>query len=154
MNRLMDAQAIFELIPHRAPFLFVTQAEYVSETEIIGVALWPEEHPILMGHFPGKPIVPGVCQVEATAQLAGLLIAYEARRSGSWQPVDSAPMSGVLASIRQASFHAPLLPGQPLNLALTLRALSAYLYLVKAEGHLADRRVMACELVIALRLQI
>lgn len=150
MARNLNAQEILELIPHREPFLFITQAECVSKTEIVGVALWPDDHPIFEGHFPGAPVVPGVCQVEAVAQLAGLLIACEKRLSDSRSPnVMSTSKLGVLSLIRQASFHAPLLPRQPLDLALSLRNLGAQRYLVTAQGHRADRRVLACELVVA-----
>jgi 3-hydroxymyristoyl/3-hydroxydecanoyl-(acyl carrier protein) dehydratase len=145
---LLDAAQIQSLIPHREPFLFVQSAIVVSDTQIQGVAIWKATHPILQGHFPSQPVVPGVCQIEACAQLAGVLMAWNGRKTLA---VDQEKTIGVLGAIRQAKFQNMLLPNQALHITCELRAMSESLYLVKATGQFEGAGVMNCEFVIGLR---
>ena len=144
MNSL-NAEDISALIPHRDPFLFVKNAVVVSETEIEGVICWDASHPILQGHFPQQPLVPGVCQVEACAQLAGVLLAWSARKNSDIQIG-----LGVLGAIHQARFHRLLCPGVQLHLVCKLRAMSQTLFLVKAAGQSDGQATLLCEFVIRL----
>ena len=142
----LNAADILALIPHREPFLFVRHAQIVSATEIKGAACWDASHPILRGHFPNRPVVPGVCQVEACAQLAGVLLAWNARQSN-----EAPNMFGVLGAIRQAKFQSLLLPDWPLHIVCRLRTMSQTLYLVEATGQADNKPVLTCEFVIGLR---
>lgn len=72
----IDINDIMDILPHRYPFLLVDKIlEYDPETEtIIGLKNVTINEPFFMGHFPVKPVMPGVLQVEAMAQVGGLLL--------------------------------------------------------------------------------
>jgi 3-hydroxyacyl-[acyl-carrier-protein] dehydratase len=144
----LNTSAIQQLIPHREPFLFVQSANILNEDMIQGVALWSISNPILQGHFPSQPVVPGVCQIEACAQLAGVLIAWNAREKIE---IQERKLLGVLGAIRQAKFQTLLRPDCELNIHCQLRTMSPTLYLVSASGRVGDAEVVSCEFVIGLR---
>ena len=136
--------AIQGLIPHRDPFLFLESARVESEREILGLAVWSKTHPVLQGHFPQRPIVPGVCLIEAGAQLAGVLLRWQSQ---------STPASqnglGVLASVQKAKFRHALAPDELLTLHCRVRALSPIAYWLQCVGTLQETFIFECELMIA-----
>lgn len=71
---LMDVNRIRELLPHRYPFLLVDKIIDKSDKYIVGVKNVSGNEPFFQGHFPEEPVMPGVLQVEAMAQTAGLLV--------------------------------------------------------------------------------
>ena len=70
----MDINAIMELLPHRFPFLMVDRVTSIEGNHICAVKNVSANEPFFEGHFPGHPIMPGVLQLEAIAQVAGLLM--------------------------------------------------------------------------------
>ena len=71
---LMDVNRIRELLPHRYPFLLVDKIIEKTDKHIVGVKNVSGNEPFFQGHFPSEPVMPGVLQVEAMAQTAGLLV--------------------------------------------------------------------------------
>ena len=71
---VMDANRIRELLPHRYPFLLVDKVIEVGENHIVGVKNMTQNEPFFQGHFPQEPVMPGVLQIEAMAQIGGLLV--------------------------------------------------------------------------------
>lgn len=71
---VMDNIRIRELLPHRYPFLMVDKVIQMTDTYIVGVKNTTTNEPFFVGHFPQEPVMPGVLQVEAMAQVGGLFV--------------------------------------------------------------------------------
>ena len=111
----IDKQTITQILPHRSPFLFVDEIKAFNGSDQIEAELHlAPGMPFFGGHFPGRPIMPGVLVTEALAQTAGLLL-------GLRQGVDdsSKPRSYFLARA-DMKYLLPALPGETLRLRATL----------------------------------
>ncbi|UCD77453.1 MAG: 3-hydroxyacyl-ACP dehydratase FabZ [Desulfobacterales bacterium] len=74
MDAVYDIEKIMELLPHRYPFLLVDRViSLVPDDKIVALKNVTISEPFFQGHFPGKPIMPGVLIIEAMAQVGGIL---------------------------------------------------------------------------------
>jgi UDP-3-O-[3-hydroxymyristoyl] N-acetylglucosamine deacetylase/3-hydroxyacyl-[acyl-carrier-protein] dehydratase len=71
---LMDIHKIMEILPHRYPFLLIDKIIHLDDTVVAGVKNVTMNEPHFKGHFPDNPVFPGVLQVEAMAQIGGILV--------------------------------------------------------------------------------
>jgi UDP-3-O-[3-hydroxymyristoyl] N-acetylglucosamine deacetylase/3-hydroxyacyl-[acyl-carrier-protein] dehydratase len=79
---ILDVVGIQKILPHRYPFLMVDHVTKIDGTKITGVKNVSVNEPFFEGHFPGHPIMPGVLQLEAIAQVAGILTLRQAENMG------------------------------------------------------------------------
>ncbi|MEO0989657.1 MAG: 3-hydroxyacyl-ACP dehydratase FabZ [Pseudomonadota bacterium] len=108
----VDIEEIMDLIPHRYPFLLVDRVEeIVPMTSAKGLKLVSMNEPHLQGHFPGKPVMPGVLVVEAMAQTASILVAQSVGLKGKGALV-------YFMSIDKCRFRKKVVPGDVLELHL------------------------------------
>lgn len=70
---LYNIQQIMNILPHRPPFLLVDKIIEMSDTHVIGMKNVTMNEPFFVGHFPSEPVMPGVLQIEALAQVGGIL---------------------------------------------------------------------------------
>ena len=71
---IMDANKIMKILPHRHPFLFIDKILKITDNSIVGLKYVSPDEPYFKGHFPGRPVMPGVLQIEAMAQVGGVLV--------------------------------------------------------------------------------
>lgn len=105
-----DIARILKALPHRYPLLLVDRvAELKSGEEITAIKAVSFNEQFFQGHFPGRPIMPGVLQIEALAQAAGILAVETLDLAGSGKLV-------YFMAIEEAKFRAPVEPGCLLEL--------------------------------------
>jgi 3-hydroxyacyl-[acyl-carrier-protein] dehydratase len=105
-----DIPKILAALPHRYPMLLVDRVvALVPDEQIHAVKAVTFNEGFFQGHFPGKPIMPGVLQIEALAQAAGILAIETLDLAGSGKLV-------YFMAIEEAKFRAPVEPGVLLNL--------------------------------------
>ena len=110
---VIDNIEIQAILPHRYPFLLVDRViELEINEKAVGVKNVSINEPFFQGHFPGRPIFPGVLILEALAQLGGIL----AIRSAP----GNAPPVVYLTGIDKAKFRKPIIPGDQLRLQVTV----------------------------------
>jgi 3-hydroxyacyl-[acyl-carrier-protein] dehydratase len=107
---VLDIQAIREILPHRYPMLLVDRIVEMEPDRIVGIKNVTVNEPFFAGHFPDFPVMPGVLIIEAMAQVAGVLVLKEIGNRKE--------KLVLLASVDQAKFRRPVLPGDQLRIEM------------------------------------
>ena len=141
---IMDAEQIMNILPHRPPFLFIDKILSISENSIRGLKFVSPDEPYFKGHFPGRPVMPGVLQIEAMAQVGGVLVL-----STFPDPENYLTFFG---RIENAKFKRPVEPGDTLIFELELlspirRGISHMLARAYVDGELTTEAEMKAKII-------
>jgi len=107
----MDIMGLLNVMPHRYPFLMIDRILKIEDTKIVGLKNVTINEPFFQGHFPGHPIMPGVLQLEAIAQVAGILLLKQG---------DSANKVAYFMSANNVKWRKPVRPGDQLIIEVEL----------------------------------
>ena len=111
---MIDIKEIMAMLPHAYPFLLVDRIlEVEPGKRVVGIKNATYNEPFFPGHFPGRPIMPGVLIVEAMAQTAGVLIFYSL-------PEDERKKTVFFLGIDNVRFRKPVIPGDQLRMELEI----------------------------------
>jgi UDP-3-O-[3-hydroxymyristoyl] N-acetylglucosamine deacetylase/3-hydroxyacyl-[acyl-carrier-protein] dehydratase len=108
----MNIRQIIDLIPHRYPFLLIDRVLEISETGLVAIKNVSINEPYFQGHFPGRPVMPGVLQIEAMAQAAGIFMLHRANLAGKL---------ALFMSCDRVKFRRIVEPGDQLRIEIQLR---------------------------------
>ena len=131
----MDVRAVMRMLPHRFPFLLIDRViEIDGYQRAVGIKNVSINEPYFGGHFPDQPLMPGVLQLEAMAQLAGVLLLRKLEHTGKL---------AVLWSIDKVRLRAPVEPGDQLRIEVETQRMKGEIAQVRGTGTVAGRKV--CE---------
>ena len=142
----LDIHQILKLLPHRYPFLLVDRVlEMEKGKRIIALKNVTMNEPFFNGHFPHRPVMPGVLMLEAMAQAAALL---------SFHSLDIVPDDNTVyyfAAIDGARFKRPVEPGDQLVLTITIDRVRGGIWKFKGVASVGDDVACEAELMCAMR---
>jgi 3-hydroxyacyl-[acyl-carrier-protein] dehydratase len=140
----MDIQEILEHLPHRYPFLLVDRVlECEPGKRLVAIKNVSVNEPMFTGHFPERPIFPGVLIMEALAQATGIL---------AFKTTNSKPDGSSLyyfAGIDNCRFKQPVVPGDQLVLDVEVVKEKRGIWKFKAEARVDDKVVASADLMCA-----
>ena len=142
----MDIHQVLKLLPHRYPILLVDRVlEIEKGKSIIALKNVSINEPFFNGHFPHRPVMPGVLMLEALAQAAALL---------AFVTLDVVPDDKTIyyfAGIDGARFKRPVEPGDALILKVELDRMKAGIFKFKAKALVEDEVAVQAELMCTMR---
>ncbi|MBI5235899.1 MAG: 3-hydroxyacyl-ACP dehydratase FabZ [Deltaproteobacteria bacterium] len=134
---MIDIKEIQTILPHRYPFLLIDKIVELDPGKYAkGIKNVTINEPFFPGHFPGHPIMPGVLIVEAMAQVGGVL---------AFKSADVSNKVVYFMGIDKARFRKPVLPGDTLELSLTVTKCRGSIWGFKGEGRAAGVLVAEAE---------
>ena len=139
----LDIRSILDVIPHRYPFVLIDRVvELKGAEEVVAIKNVTFNEPYFNGHFPGNPVMPGVLQLEAMAQAAGILVV----RWNNW-----VPKPAVLMSADKVKFRKPVRPGDQMRIHAKLtKVRNGKIAMAEVSCSVDGQVVSSAELVIAI----
>ena len=137
---MVEIDEIIKLLPHSYPFLLVDRVlEFEHAKKIIGIKNVTFNEPFFQGHFPGKPIMPGVLMVEALAQIGGIL---------AFKSFPDKTGSVFFLGIDNARFRKPVVPGDQLKLVVEVVKFKRDIWVFEGKAYVdneivTEARIMA-----------
>jgi 3-hydroxyacyl-[acyl-carrier-protein] dehydratase len=146
VNVTMDIHRILKRLPHRYPFLLVDRViSFEKNVRIQALKNVTINEPFFAGHFPARPVMPGVLMLEALAQTAALL---------SFESMDVEPGADTVVyfvGIDGARFKRPVEPGDQLILEATIERAKAGIYKYKTRASVGGETAVEAELMCTMR---
>jgi 3-hydroxyacyl-[acyl-carrier-protein] dehydratase len=130
---------ILEYLPHRYPFLMVDRIEQIRGDEFcVGIKNVTFNEPCFQGHFPGRPVMPGVLLLEGMAQTAGAICAVAMGKDR--------PRFVYFLTIDKAKFRQPVLPGDQVEFHMTKMSQRRTMWWYRGEAKVGGKTVCEAEL--------
>ncbi|WP_238784225.1 3-hydroxyacyl-ACP dehydratase FabZ [Blattabacterium cuenoti] len=137
---ILDITKIMKILPHKPPFLMVDKIIDLTENSIIGVKNVTINESFFVGHFPNEPIMPGVLQVEAIAQVGGILILNKLNNPELY--------STYFLKIDKVKFKKKIIPGDIIIFQVyLLESLKRGIVRMQGEGYVSDKLVVEAEVI-------
>lgn len=143
MSTEMTVNDIVKFIPHRYPFLLVDRVLSYEDQTLIAIKNITINEPFFNGHFPVKPVMPGVLMVEALAQAAGLLMA----KMLHWEPYHDNIF--YLAGVENTRFKRIVEPGDQLRLEVTHLMNRREIYKFQGKAFVGEQLACSTEIIVA-----
>ena len=142
-NNQLSSEEILGLLPHRFPFALIDRViEHVPGKKAVALKNVTINEPQFQGHFPERPLMPGVLIVESMAQVGGIIIT---------QMPDLPKGLFVFAGINNVKFRRPVVPGDQLVITCNLLSIKRQRFgKVKGEAHVDGKLVCSGELMFSL----
>lgn len=141
-NGGMDAMQVMQILPHRYPFLMVDRVTKIEGNRIFAIKGVTMNEPFFQGHFPGHPIMPGVLQLEAMAQVAGILMMKQAENAGQ---------IAYFMSAEDVKWRKPVVPGDTLVIEVELTKMRGKIGKAKGVCKVRNEVVSEAEVTFMLR---
>lgn len=139
-----DIERLLRILPHRAPFLLLDRVTGIEPRKAArAVKCVTFNEPVMAGHFPDRPVFPGVLVVEALAQLTAVL----AYASESWDPHRKTMH---FVGIQKAKFRVPVRPGDRLDLEVELLERRSNIWRTAGTARVDDSIAATAEILTAL----
>lgn len=146
MSEIIDITDIFELLPHRYPFLLIDRVtEYEPFSHLNAIKNVTINEPFFQGHFPKRPIMPGVLILEALAQACGVL------SSKSLVASEGMEFMYYFAGIDNARFKYVVTPGDTLELKVKLIKHKRDIWKMHGEAYVGDELACSADLMSAVK---
>ncbi len=136
---VMNVNEILGVLPHRYPFMLVDRITDmdVENQRIVGYKNLTFNEPFFQGHFPGEPIMPGVMQLEAMAQVAGILLNKMSAKEGQ---------IAYFMTIDKAKFRRKVVPGDCLRMEIQVTKYGKRMAVVEAAAYVGEEKASQAEL--------
>ena len=137
----LDIRRVLDLLPHRYPFVMLDRVVEMTEDTLTAIKNVTINEPYFQGHYPGNPVMPGVLQVEAMAQAAGILILRRTSMEGK---------TALFMSCDKVKWRKPVRPGDQLNIKVKLTKVRGPVACAEAECTVAGQPVSSADLMFTL----
>lgn len=133
----LGVEDIKKILPHRYPFLLLDRVIEMSDRKVVGIKNVSANEYFFQGHFPGRPIMPGVLMIEALAQLGGVLFLSKEENRGRL---------AFLVAVNEARFRRMVVPGDQLRLEVEILKMKSKIGVMRGLAKVGSEEACSAEI--------